>query len=177
VIIRDPLTGAVVIDRGDHARLKIGPVLDEAGNARDLTGGSFLLTCKKSIDDPIGAAKFQKSSGLSEFDLSQIAQGIVYALLVPNDTLSLDGVHVYDCQTVLGGKTETIQPAATLEVRKDVTTTGSVPAPAAVGSKFPWIAFEGNLYGKDESDGKWVKFRLFNRNFEYVSESTNEPPF
>jgi len=47
-----------------------------------------------------------------------------------------------------------------------------------VGVPFPdWVGFPTYFYMKDFIDAKWVKFRLYNRNFEYVSESFNPPPF
>ncbi len=173
----DPLNGNITMDRGDYFDPQF-TVVDAAGTPLDVSAASFTLTVKKSIDDAIAAAIFQLTTGASQFDMSQAAQGIVKVKGLETLTQSLSGDFQYDCQMILASLTRTIQPAARLRIRKDVTTVGTAPAPPVVGVLFPdWIALPTFLYWKDAADQKWVKFQLFNRNMQYVSESVNPPPF
>jgi hypothetical protein len=177
MLIADPNNGDLTMDRGDYFDPEF-TITDQNGNPLDVTGASFKLTVKASLDDAIGAAVFQLTSGASQFDLSGAASGVVKALGPEALTQGLAGDYTYDLEMVLSGKTRTVQKAALLRIDKDVTTPGTLPDPPVIGILFPsWVAFPDFLYWKDQADSKWVKFRLYNRNMEYVSESVNPPPF
>lgn len=174
----DTNNGDITMERGDYFDPVFTIIDPVTGLPKDCTGATFKLTVKASLDDNISAAIFQLDSAAAQFDVNGIAAGVVQAKGPESLTLGLAGDYVYDLEMVLDGKTRTVQPAATLRILKEVTTAGAPPALPGVGVRFPgWIALPDFLYWKDSADGKWVKFRLSNRNMDYVSESSNEPPF
>lgn len=172
----DQVNGALEMDRGDYVDPKL-TITDAAGAALNVTGATFKLTVKSSLDDLLAAALFQIATP-GGFDVSQANIGIVVPLILETYTQGLAGDYVYDVEMILGGKTTTIVRAALFRVLKDVGDVGSAPGVPGVGVLFlDWAAFPTYIYKKDFFDGKWIKYRHFNRNDEYVSESFNDPPF
>lgn len=177
MLIVDPIAYDVVIDRADDQELKI-TIIDSAGAPLNVTGASFRLTVKESIDDSQASAKFVKSSGSGHFDMGQAASGIVICDILAADIAGLAGDYVFDVEMTLSGKVRTLIPAAAFFVRKDVSTDGATPPAPSVGVTFPdWLGITTYLYMKDFADNKWVKVRMFNRNFEPIAESDSPPPF
>lgn len=167
----------ITASRADDHRIRF-TVKNSAGAAYNVSANTFKFTVKASLDDAIGDAKFQKSSPAgSGIDLTSAASGIVDVNLLPADTSALSGTYYYDLEMTESGKVYTLRQGKFL-VLKDVTTPGTPPDPPVIGILFPdWVAFPNFMYWKDAADSKWVKFRLYNRNMEYVSESVNPPPF
>ena len=149
----DPLTGDLETDRGDFVDPKI-TILDANGNALNVTGATFKLTVKSSLDDAIGAAVFQIVSP-GDFDLSGAATGIVIPLILETQTQALAGDYIYDVEMVLGGKTTTIVRAALFRVLKEDTDVGAAPSPPAVIAPFPGDiqVIGGKIYIKDTGIG------------------------
>lgn len=181
-LLVDPHTGDIVYVAADDQQIEF-PVIDYTGAAQSLAGWSFRLTVKKHIADAIGDAKFQKQSpALNGID---VEPGSVTGLLVVSvdkaDVASLSGRHVYDLVgTDAAGKEHTIANA-TITFAGRVTTDG-VPGTASgvmyVVPEYPGgIAFPDFFFMRDQVDDKWVKFRLYNRNWEPVAESASAPPF
>lgn len=151
----DPNNGDIAMDRGDYFDPVFTIYDPVTGLPKDCTGGTFTLTVKASLDDPIEAAIFQLTSAAAQFDLSGIAAGIVQALGPETLSLALAGDYVYDCVMVLGGKKRTVQPSALLRFNKNVTTAGAPPAPPAVLVPFPGDIqiIGGQLYITDTGIG------------------------
>lgn len=131
----DPLDGSLEMDRGDFVNPKL-TITDAAGNALNVTGATFKLTVKSSLDDALAAALFQLSTP-GDFDVTDAASGIVVPLILEANTQGMAGDYVYDVEMILDGKTTTIVRAALFRVLKEVTDVGAPPAPPAVDVPFP----------------------------------------
>lgn len=176
----DPLSGAITMDRGDYFDPQFA-IVDAAGSPLNVTGATFKLTVKKSIDDPIGSAIFQLTTGAGDFDTAGQAGGIIKAKGLETLTQGLAGAYVYDFEMVLGSKTRTLRPGARLFIRKDVSTPGSAPAAPAVLVPFPGDiqVIGGNIYIKDTGvgpdAGKYWKLRMVDGDFRADGPSTVVP--
>jgi hypothetical protein len=175
----NPVTFDIDYLRGDAHTIPFNCTKAD-GTVQDLTGWSgFKFTVKKSLEDDIGAAKFQKTSGGGGITIPTPTNGQVLVAIASADVSSLSGRHWYDLQaTDAGGLVKTLR-LAHFFVGKDVTTEGVAGQPSGGPAVFPfglWFK-DGYFYATDLADQKRVKFRFFNRNIEYVSESTNDPPF
>jgi hypothetical protein len=125
----DPNTYDITILRGDDQTVRF-TVTTSTGAAQDVTGWSFKFTVKSSLDDAIGLALFQKTTGGGGIVLTTPASGIVDVSLSASDTQAMSGKYFYDLQGVdLTGLTKTVR-AAIFYVRKDVTTPGVAGLPA-----------------------------------------------
>jgi hypothetical protein len=142
----DPIDYSVEIDRGDDQEMEI-PIVDSDGNPINVTGASFRLTVKSSLDDAIGAAIFQLTNPIGNgLDVAAAATGIIVAYFPHLYLEPLAGEYVYDFEMTLNGKVRTIVRAARFFVHKDVTTPGAVTNPGVYWKK----VFENgqeNTYG------------------------------
>lgn len=145
----DPLDGSLEMDRGDFVNPKL-TITDAAGNALNVTGATFLLTVKSSLDDSLAAALFQLSTG--DFDVTDAASGIVVPLILETFTQGMAGDYVYDVEMVLAGKTTTLVRAALFRVLKEVSDVGVAP-PAPGGG---YIVLQAE-YLIDQVTGEYYK--------------------
>jgi hypothetical protein len=148
----DPLDGSLEMDRGDFVNPQL-TITDSAGNALNVTGATFKLTVKSSLEDAIGAAIFQLTE--ANFDVSGQAAGIVVPQIPESYTQGMAGDYVYDVEMVLGGKTTTIVRAALFRVLKEVSDVGAPPSPPSVLAPFPGDiqVMGGQIYIKDTGVG------------------------
>ncbi len=166
----------VEITRGDGEPIKYD-IKDSSGNDIDVSGWSWLFTVKKSIDDDIAAAKFQKSTGGGGITVVVgPTPGITSRVLVQLedvDSALLDGHHVYDLQGYDGARSHTPVAVRAFRVRKDVTTPGSAGQPS-----FGVVVFPGGMFAVG-SDGNWYvrdKVTLLWVGFYYANEMLNQSP-
>jgi hypothetical protein len=110
----------IVASRGDDHKVRF-TVKNAAGVAYDVSANTFTFTVKASLDDAIGAAKFQRASPAgSGIDLTNAASGIVDVNILPANTGGLAGNYFYDLQMVESGLTYTIAQGR-FRVSKEVT--------------------------------------------------------
>jgi hypothetical protein len=152
-------TYAIDATRGDDHLIRF-TVRNAGGSVYNVSANSFKFTVKSSLDDVIADAKFQKLSPVGNgIDLGSAASGLVDVLLVPADTAALAGPYYYDLEMTESGKVYTLRQAI-LTILKDVTTAGTVPTPAIVGSAFPgYVSIVGALYLYG-LDLLWHKFQV-----------------
>ena len=152
-------------------------VVSQAGVAINVSAWTFRYTVKKFIDDPIGAAKFQKSNG-SGIVMTQAASGIVDVVGAAADTALLVASHVFDFEGQAPGLDPEPLDLGEFFVAKPVTTPGVAGSPTLPVINFPggvWI--QGFFYVTDTADGFNTKWRVYNRNWELVGASASPPPF
>lgn len=118
----------ITIDRGDDQPLLV-TILDYLGAPFNATGASFVFTVKASPDDSQADAKFSRTSPAANgIDIISAGSGIVTVNFIPVNTASLGGWYYYDLQmTEQSGKIRTLR-SGKFFVRKDISTSGSVPA-------------------------------------------------
>lgn len=174
----DANTGLVRIARGDRQGIRF-TVVDENGAVIDVSLNSFKFTVKRSIDDAITAAKFQKTSPLANgIDLTLAATGIVDVLIAQVDTASLSGKHVYDLKMTEPAKDpQTIAGPAAFFVFKDVTDIGVPPTPPALVAPFVSISISDSRYIQDQVDNLWYKYQHRNGTMVVVDVQVGPPPF
>jgi len=171
----DPLTNAITMDRGDYFDPQFN-IVDASGNPLDVTGASFALTVKKSIDDSISAAIFQLTSGAAQFDVSGQTGGVIKAKGPETLTQGIAGDYLYDLEMILAAKTRTVAKAAPLRIRKDVTTVGTPPVPPNALVPFPGaVSIDGDLYLKDITLAQYWKVKLDNGNWRFDGPSSTIP--
>lgn len=151
-------TGQMIISRGDDGLIRY-TVFNSSGVAYDVSANSFAFTVKRSIDDVIASAVFQKTNPAANgIDLTLAASGIVDVNIADTDTEALAGNYQYDLQMTEGGKVYTIAQGQFV-VKKDVTTVGTAGQPSFGVILFPGGAFaigsDGALYFKDQTTGLW----------------------
>jgi hypothetical protein len=172
----DPSTFDIYFARGDDQTIRFA-VTNPDGTAKNITGWTFKFTVKKSIDDAIGAAKFQKTTGGGGIVLTTPASGILDVSVAAADTQALAGRHYYDLQGRDAGGLIGTQRIASFVVLKNVTDTGVAGQPSAPGAPFPgWISIGGVLYMLDATTGLYGAFRL-NNGFWEQSLNQGLPPF
>ncbi len=147
----DPNTYDITIIRGDDQIIRF-TVTTSTGAVQDITGWSFKFTVKASLDDAIGSALFQKTTGGGGIALTTPASGIVDVTITAADTAAMAGRYFYDMQgTDTGGLVHTVR-AALFWVRKGVSTgIGSNPSAPGV------ITIGNYIYQKDVITGLWWK--------------------
>lgn len=174
----DPLDGSLEMDRGDYVNPQL-TITDSAGNALNVTGATFKLTVKSSLEDAIGAAIFQITE--ANFDLSGQAAGIVIPQIPESYTQGMAGDYVYDVEMILAGKTTTIVRAALFRVLKEVSDVGSPPSPPSVLVPFPGDiqVMGGQIYIKDlgvgVDAGKYWKLRMIDGDVDWSGPSSVVP--
>jgi hypothetical protein len=148
------------------------------GVAVNVSTWTFRYTVKKSIDDAIGDAKFQKTNGTG-IVMTQAASGIVDVVGAAVDTAALTGPHRFDFEgQAPGSDAETLDGPAEFFVEKPVTTPGVAGSPTQGPISFPaGLYIDGFFYMQDDADNFWTKWRIFNRNWELVAASLSTPPF
>jgi hypothetical protein len=167
----DPNTYDIMILRGDDQIVRF-TVTTSTGAVQDITGWSFAFTVKSSLDDAIGSAKFQKTTGGGGIALTTPLSGIVDVTLASANTSALAGNYYYDMQGTDGsGLAHTVRLARFI-VRKDVTTPG-VPG---VGVTAP-IFVNGDLYILDNVTGLYSGFRVSNGLWEQSAVQSGTIPF
>lgn len=174
----NPVTFDISYLRGDAHTIPFNCTKAD-GTVQDLTGWSaFKFTVKKSLEDDIAAAKFQKTSGGGGITIPTPTNGQVLIAIASADVVALSGPHVYDLQALdAGGLPKTLRLARFL-VGKDVTTDGAAGQPSGAPASFPaGVYIDGFFYMQDDADNFWTKWRIFNRNWELVSASSSTPPF
>lgn len=161
----------IVIDRGDGEPITFS-VVDPSGVALSVAGWSFTFTVKKSIDDYIADAKFQKTSPAGGITVEPGAvTGKVVVQLANADTEALGGDHVYDLQGDDGTYRHTVARGL-FRVRKDVTTPGTSGQPSS-----PYLFINGVLYILDMTTGLYGAFRLNNAYWEQSPNQSATIPF
>ena len=165
----DPVNGDLEMDRGDFVDPKL-TITDAAGNALNVTGATFRLTVKSSLDDALASALFQIATP-SGFDVTAAASGIVVPLILESYTQGLAGDYVYDVEMVLSGQTTTLVRAALFRVLKDVGDVGVAPAAPVVGYEVL-----NALYFKDTATGQYYKKTVLNGE-EILSGPSPSYPF
>ena len=124
MLIIDPQTYETIIDAGDQEKI-LFTLTNSDGTPFNGTGATFELTAKHSLDDAIAAAAFRiTSSGQpTQFDLTNVATGIVIIELLPANTSGLGGKRLILGLRVTGGDAKPHTPrVASLIVRKNPTT-------------------------------------------------------
>jgi len=165
----DPVNGDLEMDRGDFVDPKL-TITDAAGNALNVTGATFRLTVKSSLDDALASALFQIATP-SGFDVTAAASGIVVPLILESYTQGLAGDYIYDVEVVLNGQTTTLVRAALFRVLKDVGDVGVAPAAPVVGYEVL-----NALYFKDTATGQYYKKTVLNGE-EILSGPSPSYPF
>ena len=165
----DQGNGDLEMDRGDYVNPKL-TITDAAGNALNVTGATFRLTVKSSLDDALASALFQIATP-SGFDVTAAASGIVVPLILESYTQGLAGDYVYDVEMVLSGQTTTIVRAALFRVLKDVGDVGSTPPTPSAG----YMILPGGLYFQDTVTGKFYKKIVVNGEEVLQGPSDNAP--
>ena len=116
----DANTYKITASRGDDHKIRF-TVKNSSGVVYDVSANTFKFTVKASLDDAIGAAKFQRTSPVgSGIDLTLAATGIVDVLIVPTNTSGLAGEYHYDLEMTESGKVYTLRQGV-FTVSKDVT--------------------------------------------------------
>lgn len=165
----DPVTGALEMDRGDFVNPRL-TITDSAGSPLNVTGATFKLTVKSSLEDALAAALFQLSTP-ADFDVSGAATGIIVPLILEAFTQGMAGDYVYDVEMILSGKTTTIVRAAQFRVLKDVGDVGVAPPAPVVGYEVL-----NALYFKDTATGQYYKKTVLNGQ-EILSGPSPSYPF
>lgn len=128
-------TYRITASRADDHKVRF-TVLNASGVAYNVSANTFKFTCKRSVDDPLASAVFQKTSpAASGIDLTLAASGIVDVNLVPADTSGLQGGYFYDLEMTEGGLVYTLQQGV-LQIVKDVSTVGGAVTAPALGYQF-----------------------------------------
>ena len=161
----------ITIIRGDDQVVRF-TVTKSDGTAQDVTGWSFKFTVKDSIDDAIGDAKFQKTTGGGGIALTTPLSGIVDVTLASADTAALAGPYTYDLEGQDGtGARKTVR-LARFTVRKDVSTPGGAGTPSGIV-----FFIDGVFYIKDATTGLYGAFRLNNTFWEQSPNQSATIPF
>lgn len=124
MLIIDPQTYETTMDAGDQEKIQF-TLTNSDGTPFNGTGATFELTAKNSLDDAIGAAAFRiTSSGqASQFDLTNVATGVITIELIPANTSGLGGKRLILGLRVTDSATKPHTPrVASLIVRKNPTT-------------------------------------------------------
>ena len=151
-LVVDPNTYDITILRGDDQTVRF-TVTTSAGAAQDVTGWSFKFTVKSSLDDAIGSALFQKTTGGGGIALTTPLSGIVDVTLSAADTAAMAGNYYYDMQgTDTGGLIKTVREARFI-VAKNVTTPGIALTPPTLGV----IVIGKYIYQQDVVTSLWWK--------------------
>lgn len=154
----DPNTYDITILRGDDQVVRF-TVTTSTGAAQDVTGWSFKFTVKSSLDDAIGSALFQKTTGGGGIALTTPTSGIVDVTISAADTAAMGGGYFYDLQgTDTGGLIKTVRLARFIVAKNVSTGVGSNPAAPGV------ITIGNYLYQKDVITGLWWKRWFSNGN-------------
>lgn len=168
----DPNTYDITILRGDDQIVRF-TVTTSTGAAQDVTGWSFKFTVKSSLDDAIGSANFQKTTGGFGIALTTPSGGIVDVTLAATDTQTLGGSYYYDLEGTDGsGLAHTVR-LARFNVRKDVTTPGSAGQPAGILQGFATgiLYVNGYWFVLDIATNQYGAIRL---NGGFLDISTNQ---
>lgn len=174
----NPSTFDISYLRGDAHRITF-TVTKPDGSLQDLTGWSgFKFTVKKSLEDDISAAKFQKTYPSGGITVPTPSNGQILVDIASADVAGLAGQHVYDLQASdASGLVKTLRLARFL-VGKDVTTDGVAGQASGGPASFPFgLYIDGFFYMQDDADNFWTKWRIYNRNWELVAASSSTPPF
>lgn len=171
----DPNTYDITILRGDDQIVRF-TVTTSTGAAQDVTGWSFKFTVKSSLDDAIGSALFQKTTGGGGIALTTPSSGIVDVTISASDTAAMGGRYFYDLQgTDTGGLIKTVRLALFL-VRKDVTNSGTAGQATAPSTAFPgWVSINGALYLYDSGALAWMKLYALNGDMKWDGPSATIP--
>lgn len=161
----------IVVDRGDGESINFS-VVNSAGAAQSVATWAFAFTVKRDIDDVIGSAKFQKTSGGGGITIEPgSVTGLVVVQLADIDTEALSGDYVYDLQGDDGTYTHTVAKGR-FRVSKDVTTPGSAGTPSPI-----LFFLNGVIYLLDQTTGLYGAFRLNNGNWEQSATQSATIPF
>lgn len=167
-------TGRITISRGDDQTIRF-TVKNSAGVAYDVSSNSFKFTVKQYIDDLIGAAKFQKTSG-DGIDLTDAATGIVDVNVADTDTSALAGPYVWDLEMVENTEIKTLAQGVFI-VTKDVSTPGAAGSPTPAIEDFTDISISQNFYLYQTSNSTWYKFAMSSGTLTIVDAQAGPPPF
>lgn len=173
----NPSTFDISYLRGDAHTITFDTTKPD-GSVQDLTGWSaFKFTVKKSIDDSIGNAKFQKTLGVG-ITVPTPSNGKILVAIDSIDVEPLAGNHFYDLQAADAGSLVKTLRLARFIVPKDVTTPGSAGSPAVPVTPFPnAVSIDGLLYMKDATTGLYSALRINNGLLEVSNDQSATLPF
>lgn len=124
MLIVDQQTYQITIDAGDQEKVRF-TLTNSDGTPHNGTGASFEFTAKENLDTVIGSAEIRITTALnpSQFDLAQIASGILDLEFLPANTSGLGGKQVtYGLREVDSlGKPHTPRGPTAMIVRKNPT--------------------------------------------------------